>query len=322
MERGPILVGDVGGTNVRFALARQTLDGLSVEHFEKYPGDEFPDFYSVLQGYLQAVNVQVKGACFALAGPVANNAVTLTNRAWTIEGSRLQREFALDRAILVNDFVGMARAVPEVDPAKLQPIYRGEGMKGAPKIVAGPGTGFGVATLVPRPNDQWLVFNGEGGHMAFAPRSKWEIELVRVLLRDHGYVSNELVAAGVGLNALIKATCEVMGQPFEPLAPHEVQMRAEKGDKFCERIMSVRANTVMSAVGSLVLANGARDGVVLAGGVTEHLVPYFDTEAARAHFYDRGIQTGYMEHCPVSLLREEEAPLIGAAAYYFQEWDE
>ena len=319
MAGKPVLVGDVGGTNVRFALAFQTADGITVEQFKKYPGDSFPDFYSVLREYLNAIEETVDAACFALAGPVANNAVTLTNRAWTVGVDPLKQTFGLEHAVLINDFVGMARAVPEYGADQFEVLYPGRALVGTPTLVAGPGTGFGVATLVSLAGGRWHVFNGEGGHMAFAPRTEFEVELARLLLRDHGYVSNELVAAGIGLESLHKAVAELMGQTFEPLAPDVVNARAKAGDEMCRKIMAIRANTVMSAVGSLVLANGARSGVVLVGGVTEHLLDYVQSPEAKGHFYQRGIQSGYMEKCPVSFLRAAEAPLIGAAAYFFQE---
>ena len=72
------------------------------------------------------------------------------------------------------------------------------------------------------------------------------------------------------------------------------------------------------AVGDLALINGALGGVVLAGGVTERIVDFLKTPEAFARFADRGPMSGYLRNCPVRLLHDPVAPLIGAAAHFEQ----
>lgn len=313
-----ILVGDIGGTNARFALASRKDGQLRIEQFQKLAGGDFDSFDAVLQEYLGKTGVSVRAACFALAGPVKNQEVTLTNRGWHLSARALKTRFGFWDVCLINDFHAMARSVPEFGVESLDCVFPGTPQTGAPVVVTGPGTGFGVATLLSEPSGGWRVISGEGGHMAYAPRTEMEQELARLLMRDHGYVSNELVASGSGLDEVYAAFCEMFGRERSAVSPEEMRQRADAGDEFFRCLIEVRALAVMGAAGDLVLANGALGGVVLAGGVSQHISDFLKTPKVRQRFVTRGPMSHYLEDCPVWLMREATAPLIGAAAYYEQ----
>lgn len=314
---GALLVGDVGGTNVRFAIALRRGNSVRIERFEVYPGKEFPTFADALHRYIDQTGVKVRAACFAVAGPVRDGAGHLTNRDWWVSGPELSREFGIGDVLVVNDFLAMARSVPELDAEGFETLFEGAPLAGAPILVAGPGTGFGVSTLVPVAGG-WRVLSGEGGHIAYAPRTDLERELARILLRDHGYVSNELVASGSGLEAVHAAFCEIYGVACDDIPPAEMRTRADSGNAMYRALIELRAMAVMGAVGDLALATGALGGVVLAGGVTERIADFLRTPEAFARFSERGPMSDYLRDCPVRLLHDPVAPLIGAAAHFEQ----
>lgn len=313
-----ILVGDVGGTNVRFALARYENGRIIADNFEKLSGDDFRAFDDALGVYLDKTNVRAGRACFAMAGPVQHGEVTLTNRGWHVSEAHLQARFGFEDVRLINDFTAMARSVPEFDHASFECVLPGTPEPEAPVVVAGPGTGFGVATLFHECGN-WHVLNGEGGHIAFSPSTELEFDLTRILKKKFGYVSNELVASGMGLEHVHEAFCEIYGRKVEDLSPEEMRGQADRGDEMYHQLIMVRACTVMGAVGDLALANGALGGVVLAGGVTERIVDFLRTPEATSRFRERGPMSYFLANCPVDLLHDPQAPLIGAAAFYNQE---
>jgi len=314
----PILVGDVGGTNTRFGIASIAGDQIVVEDFFKTPNDDHENFSSALGAYLNQCDHTPAHACFAIAGPVADNAVQLTNRSWHISGLALQREFDIKSVKLINDFAAMARAVPELSADQFHKLIPGTPDKTAPIIVAGPGTGFGVATLMKTPESSWRVLQGEGGHIAYAPQTDLEFQIAGLLMREHGYVSNELIASGSGLPAVHKAFCALYDCAYQDMHPAEMLSLAESGNEMFTALCKLRARTVLRAAGDLVLANGAKGGVVLAGGVTERLTPYLDAEDVKPSFANRGPLSHYLDACPVDILTEQAAPLIGAAAMHRQ----
>ena len=313
-----ILVGDVGGTNVRFAIAHRQNGRIAIDGFEKFAGDDFGRFEDALAAYLDKTGAQVSRACFAMAGPVLQGEVRLTNRDWRVSEAGLRDRFGFWDVRLINDFKAMARSVPEFDRDTFEPILPGKPEPEKPVIVGGPGTGFGVATLFHECGN-WHVLNGEGGHIAFAPRTDLEFQLVKILLKKYGYVSNELVASGMGLAPVYEAFCQIYDRPVEALSPPDMRKRADAGDEMFFQLILVRACAVMGATGDMVLANGALGGVVLAGGVTERIVDFLRMPEAAERFRQRGPMSYYLAGCPVYLMNDPEAPLIGAAAYYDQE---
>ncbi len=315
-----VLVGDIGGTNARFALAHGSGRDLKIDRFAVFAGDDYPVFDAVLEQYLSTVPVLPQQVCLALAGPVRGGAVHLTNReGWSVSEGGLRARFGFSAVRLINDFHAMARAVPELGAARFETIWPGEPVLDAPTLVAGPGTGFGVATLLPDGANRWRVLTGEGGHIAYAPREPLEFEMLRILARGDAYVSIERVASGSGLAAVHAAFCEMFGRSAEARSAADMRALAESGDEMYEQLISVRAKAVMGAAGDLALATGALGGVVIAGGVAERIAGYLKRPDVCDRFVRRGPMSHFLAHCPVRLMRSAEAPLIGAAAFFNQE---
>lgn len=312
-----MLVADVGGTNARFAVAARRGGRFEIEKFEILAGDDFAAFDDAVAHYLDTTGVRPDAACFAVAGPVRRGEVQLTNRNWHVSERGLSSRFGIAEVWVVNDFVAMARSVPELPEDAFEPLFEGEADPAMPILVTGPGTGFGVAILVPAAAG-WTVIGGEGGHMAYAPRTDLERQLSAILMRDLGYVSNELVASGIGLPAVHKAFCEIYGVAYAPLSPAEMRMRADGGDEMYRALIRLRALTVMGAAGDMAIATTALGGVVLAGGVTQRIKDFLKLPEARERFVSRGPMSGFLQRCPVRLLHDAAAPLIGAAAYFEQ----
>ena len=57
-------------------------------------------------------------------------------------------------------------------------IGGGKALLGKAIAVCGPGTGLGVANLLPITN-KWYCFGGEGGHVDYAPIDDKEIKILR-----------------------------------------------------------------------------------------------------------------------------------------------
>ena len=312
-----ILVGDIGGTNVRFGLASFRSGKIEVTHFEKLSGKDYASFEDSLVDYLGRIGRYPKEAMFALAGIPQNDAVQLMHRNWHVSAQALRTRFAFARVELANDFAAMARAVPEVSADTFKTIHEGVAEKDSVVLVAGAGTGLGVGTLLPDANKQWRVISGEGGHMAYAPRSELEVEIAWRLKDKLGYVSYEVVCSGEYMCLVHETLCEIVGQKYHETTPQRVLDLAESGDATCLDLCRLRARAILSAAGNATLVSGAWGGVVLVGGVTQHLSKYLCEEAALACFFERGPRTPQMQNILVRLMMAEEAPLIGAAALYF-----
>ena len=320
-----VLVGDVGGTSARFAVALRHGGAIRLERFDKLPGDGHGDFSSILGAYRAEHPDGPSRALFALAGPPSEDgSVTLTNRDWPrIDPRRLEAEFGLEQVELVNDFAAMARAVPEMPERAFEPILDGTPDTDAPVVITGPGTGFGVASLIADAQaGRYHVITGEGGFAAYAPRTLREAEIAALMRERHGYVHNEMMLSGKWLQPLYDVICAVHGRETRPVRSREILERAEQGDPLAEELCLLRACGVLGAAGDAALINGARGGVVLTGGVAERIIPWLKTAEAGKRFRERGSHSDYVGDIPVSVMAGDTAPLIGAAALMFEHLDE
>ena len=309
------MVGDIGGTNARFALAQITAHReIIISDFEKYEADRFDRFEDIVTCFLDKFGHHPAWAVFAVAGPVQNGEMRFTNRDWCLQEADIARNCKIEAVTLINDFAAMARAVPQLKSDSFVDIQPGTAVDGAPIVVAGPGTGFGACLLVPQHND-WRVLPGEGGHSSFAPVTDLEKDLVTALQRHWPIVSIEHICGGANLEILTQTMFELHDKKPEPVKPYEIIERAEQGDMICRALCDIRAAATMAGLANMVLIGGARGGAVIAGGVAKHLADYLLAPEAIARFRAVWPDTDFLANIPVRLMSNPIAPLMGAAAH-------
>src|SRR5690606_33991675 len=134
--------------------------------------------------------------------PVTGNTVRLTNADWDIDGDAVAAAFGLAGVRLVNDFAAVARCLPLLGAAEMAPIGGWEPEPRGACVAIGPGTGLGVAGLVPAGRRGWALVPGEGGHATLPAVTDGESAVLAVLRRRVDHVSAERVLSGIGLPAL------------------------------------------------------------------------------------------------------------------------
>lgn len=313
------LLADVGGTNVRFALADpQASMPLLADTIRRYRVADFPTFTDAARHYLADAQARPTHAVFAFAGPVTGNIVHITNHPWTVELSRVRSDLGLGDLRALNDFAAMSLSVSllaenEVDAiGAARPAVIGGAAQQTFAII-GPGTGLGVGALIVR-EGQIHTLESEGGHLSFAPRNDFEIEILRRLAVRFGRVSNERLLCGAGLVNLYNVLAEIDAVAIDVLEPQDITARAESGDVRCVRCVHVFCDLLGAAAGDLVLGFGAWDGVYLSGGLTPRLQPWLHAGAFRKRFEDKGRFAGRLASVPTLAVLHADAGLLGTAA--------
>ena len=279
-----ILVGDIGGTNARFAIAIETDNRqIVISDYEKFKTREFTQFDELLKKFVHGIKHKSQKAILAVAGPVKDGKVKFTNQNWLVDNKLIEEKCHILSVDIVNDFAAMAMAVPKVGEEGFIEINRGEAHDTAPILVSGPSTGFGSCILVPQ-GTSWRTLACEGGHSLFSPRDDTQIEIVKILQRNNPNVSVENFCGGKGLNNLARAVFELQGYIYQELSPHEILEKSENGEEPFTTICSIRAEAIMSSLANMALVTGARGGVIIAGGVAKHLVNFLSSETALEAF--------------------------------------
>jgi glucokinase len=316
-----VLLADVGGTNVRFALADPALaQPLSGDSIRAYRVADFATFTDAARAYLDATNGRVQRGVFAFAGPVGDDEVHMTNHPWTISRSHARADLGLEALRFVNDFAAMSLCITllaQKDIRVLGPVAvpRVDGARKQTFAVLGSGTGLGVGALISR-DGQTFALESEGGHTGFAPRTDEEIEILRRLEARFGRVSNERLLCGSGLSNLHRALGEIHATFREELSPEEITRRARAGeDDHCERAIEVFCEILGAVAGDCVLAFGAWDGIYLSGGLIPVLLDWLQRGGFRRRFEDKGRFADRVARVPTLAIVHPYAGLLGAAAF-------
>lgn len=321
----PFIVADIGGTNARFGLVNtgeQQNQGIVVENQKTFPSAEFDGVEQAVTHYLDSINGagvkrdSIKGACLAVAGPVAGNTIKLTNLNWNICTSSARRDLRLENLQIINDFAAYAYAIQYVQPQYLRTVNKGIGIKSSPVAVVGPGTGFGVASLVNR-NGHVSVLTSEGGHMSLAATTALQSAIKEQLSHQYSYVSIERVFSGPGLRRLYQALAAVEGVQARELSSAQVsQFGLEGSDDMCRRTLALFCSWLGSVIGDLTLALGARGGVYLGGGILPKIADFLIASDFRQSFKSKDQMSHYLQDIPVQLVTNGNSALLGAAAWF------
>lgn len=299
------LVGDIGGTNARFAYVEQASKDLN--RIEKFPCANFPHFIDAIRHYIQQSGIKnIAGACFAVAGPVEHDWIDLPNNHWAFSRSDIETQLGVSVNI-INDFSAQVLCINGVHESELNWLG-GARPSGLPEVkaVLGPGTGLGVSAMMPSGE----IVPSEGGHVGFAPQSNHEIELLQQLWARYERVSVERLLSGMGLANLYWANCRLAGLDRELDAPG-VTAGARAGNEYCLRAVSDFCAILGSVAGDLALSMGAAGGVYISGGIVPEMLDLFDPIMFRLRFNDKGRFKGICENTPVAIILAADPGLRG-----------
>ncbi len=308
------LVGDVGGTNCRLALAQRTASGnIELHHSERYAVAEYAHFNDVVASYLEKYGIRAQRGAFAFAGPKFDDEIRMTNVNWIVSEEELRRTFALETAVVLNDFVAMANGATVIPDDGFEVLIPGKVNYNKPVAVLGPGTGMGLSCILPgRP---LRIIPTEGGHTAFAPGNELERDVLGYWSKRLPFVSAEALISGPGLVRLHTAICAIMDAPSNDLTAPEIVSAAELDSSSTARVTVTHFCSMLGGfAGNAAVTQGASGGVVIGGGVSRHIAPFIAQSDFIERFKNRGPGSWYVKDIPVRLIRADFVPLYGAAA--------
>ena len=312
------LVGDIGGTNARFALVDLSAPGIELRDSKSLANADFASLQHAIEHYLAGVSAQPRRAALAVACPVGSDEIRLTNRAWSFSRRELQATLGFSELRMLNDFGAVAWAIPALQADDLVTLHGTfETPLQGPISVLGPGTGLGVALLVGSPQCGWQVVETEGGHVGFAPLGDEERAISAWLTAQHGRTSTERLLCGKGLSeidAVLRSAGAETSLEMPPLRdPADVVQAALEGHDIPARQALARFCAVLGSVaGDCALIHGARS-VVIAGGIMPRFIPFLRSSAFRERFLAKGRMATLLESVPIHVITHPHPGLLGAA---------
>ena len=212
-----VLVGDIGGTHIRFRLLKMSKDEKdSIETIDttKLKTADFETMEKAFIYYLKLVeNNFPQIAVIGVPGPVQDNTIMkLPNIPhWKGEsGDELGKKLNIKKFLFLNDFACNSYGIQTKLKLNEDYIIINEGnkeKKDGPMGVIGPGTGLGMGYLIKdKKNKYYTIGNSEGGHQGFPRKNKVFFELAEFVKNEYNlkHVTIENICSGQGMVPLYK----------------------------------------------------------------------------------------------------------------------
>ncbi|MBK1871451.1 glucokinase [Aestuariivirga sp. YIM B02566] len=306
------LVGDIGGTNSRFGLVEP--GSMTVTHIERLKNDDFASLEEVAAAYLERQGIAALGtAALDVAGIVTEDDFPLTNRDWMVRRAPLKAALKADRLIILNDFQALAMSLPYLDAADLIQIGGEAPDKPSVKLVLGPGTGLGMASLAPLPQGGWMALPGELGHVTLPVVTQEEFDLRAAMTEPGTVFESEFAITGGGLHLIYTTLARMAGRKPALETPEAILKAALAGsDADAVRTLDHFIIWLGRLAGDAAMMMQAQGGVYLAGGIAPSIVGELQKGPFRHVFEEKGRLD--LRHVPLYVIMDEYPAFKGCAA--------
>ena len=346
-----VLIGDIGGTNIRLKLLKMTKD-INIEPItikSEYKSTFlFKSLEYLLKDFISQLDSDSKPqfAILGIPGPVENNQlITLPNIPhWKLEnGDLLGKKLGIKKFIFLNDFVcngyGIQTNLKEnVDYLKLNDVIA---VKDGPKLMIGPGTGLGMGFLLKNKKDKYYIIgSSEGGGQDFAAKSEFLMKLKK-FIRDEmglGNVSIGKICSGRALIPIYKflhlfgdehnkkfERDEELGKKIDYFKSYkkvhkvgeinvQITQKGLNGQcELCRQTLLLFTEIFAEIAGDLALFTLPTSGVYLMGGITRIITPLIlNNTIFMNHFKNKNHFWFLLQKLPIYLVQNKDIGLVGA----------
>lgn len=305
-EATMIMTVDIGGTKTMWAFwEREGMERGEPLATDRRTTASIDDFVAFLKEL--TAGKDIKSLCFAMAGPVTDNKLELTNTGQVIDLVRIRESLPQIRHMgFLNDLEALGHSIGHLHGAQLKTFREGVAKEGA-KAILSIGTGLGIAAVT----REGIVLPSEGGHVDFAPRTLRQHEILQHLEAKYdGHVSYERLLSGHGLANIYSVISG--GRDIDPA---EISSRAAEREQEALETFDVFTEILGAACGNFALVYMASGGVYLGGGMMPKILSFLDRQIFERAFLDKGRFRPYLEKLPVFVIMDERAPSLGAAAF-------
>jgi len=311
-----LLIGDIGGTNARFALADNAAPGYSNELTLQCA--DYDSAEAAIKHYLDSVGATSPHViCLAAAGPIVDERVRFTNNSWSIAADELAVDFSSSAVRLLNDFEAIAYSVPfltaadclTIDLPDPDPLPESDYTVG----ILGPGTGLGAVGLR-KFGEHLLPIASEASHSGFAPETQVQLDVLSVLRERFDRVSAERLVSGPGLENIYWALTRIHGDKRPPLSAAEIFVRAKaNSESRSSEAVHLFFEVLGQVAGDLALTLCAENGIFIAGGIAKRYPELLAHSSFRTGFESKGRHRSIMERIPTQLIMHPQPGLLGAS---------
>ena len=306
------MVGDIGGTNARFALVVPgESDLISIKALSC---SEFETVQDAIKAYLSSISkVEISSSCIASAGTTHLDIFKPANNDWVINKVDVSSVLNDVKVSWINDFSAQALATSTLSNDDLIEVNKGNPQADRVRLIIGPGTGLGTCGLT-KASSVWKTLPAQGGHSDFAPNSELEIEILSLLQKQFGHVAIERILSGPGIVNLYKALCQINARDIVLKTPSEISSSAvsTNPDSMAMETLALFCRIFGSVTGSIALTTGCLGGIYITSDLVRNFLDFFLKSDFLKSFEDKGRLDYYMRDIPIFISKRANMGLIGS----------
>jgi glucokinase len=241
------------------------------------------------------------------------------NIPWELTAATLasKLKLKLEQLTLINDLVATAYGLVHLAPQDFLVLNPGTPQFNGNQALIAAGTGLGEAMIF-WDGHQHRASPSEGGSADFAPRTDREIQLLQLLKKGMRRVSCEEIFSGRGFRKLHEFLDPSVVHPTfnepEAASASEITQNALSGTcPVCVEVLDWWIDAFGAEAGNLALRVLAYGGVYFAGGIVLKILSKLPNSSFCRSFADKGRLSSVLSNIPISVVLNEDAPLLGAA---------
>lgn len=296
-----ILLLDLGGTNLRYALSEE--GSTEVRDTKKIALDTISNFDDFIEDLVKKFNIH--SMIISAAGPKVNGVISMTNRDLVIDEQALKVKFNLHKCFLLNDWESIGYSLSNIQDVEIELIKKGNPFNSNTFFI-GPGTGLGAALKV----QDGQVIPTEIGNTTGLTRSL----LNNYLIYDSPskFVTLEDVVSGSAISSIYEY------KTGNSITSEEVVKLLKEGDKDAESVIAGFTKSLAEVISDMALTFISGNGVYIAGGLMRTIVEFMDKDLFIEHFTGskKGIHLELLEKMPIGMINREHACLQGNLNFY------
>ena len=311
------LIGDIGGTNARFALA--SLDDSSYSCFKKFRCADFDNVIDAIKFYIKDQGIGTFDEVYlAVAAPVYGDKIKIINNHWVVDKKELSKVFSLEKIYVINDFESIAYAIDSIDNSNyynLNSLKYEHNTNTSYNIgIVGPGTGLGGSGLR-KSKERLNAYAAELGHVGFSPQNEIQIELTEILKSKFQRVINESFVSGPGIQNIFWALHKIKNKSYKEISTEEIFNQANSNE-LSKQSLDIFFEMLGQVAGDYALATGAFDGILITGDLIKNYKGLIRNSRFRYGFDNKDNYQDLMQRIPTALIDVSEIGLLGIYQFF------
>lgn len=319
------IAGDIGGTNTRLLFVNMNKNVCGDFYEKSYSSQNYSNLTEIINIFLSDCKItdSIDAACFAIAGPVQNGTVSVTNLPWVINDEQLKQDLHTNDVILINDFLAIAIGITELNENDFVIVQDGQEQVNSDAAIIGAGTGLGAAHLIWSDN-HYHAYTSETGHTGFAPENTLQSELLMWMQKQYSHVSLEMLLSGKGLASIYQFLHETKDfnkslrvtddMKLKDSAQVITEYAISGDDDLCQATLACFVDIYGAAAGNVALNYYPIGELYIAGGIAVKIKDKIVGSAFIQAFTDKGLLSSNMKKITIKLITQDKVGLYGALA--------